>query len=56
MQQQQQVASEHRCKTDPKELKMTVEKGAPDGTEVRALHQSRFTHQGCLADPKVAVQ
>ena len=35
VQQQQQVASEHRCKNEPKELKMTVEKGAPDGHEVR---------------------
>jgi DnaJ-class molecular chaperone len=35
VQQQQQVPSEHRCKNEPKELKMTVEKGAPDGTEVR---------------------
>merc|ERR1712216_795412 len=30
VQQQQQVASEHRCKNEPKELKMTVEKGAPE--------------------------
>jgi DnaJ-class molecular chaperone len=35
VQQQQQVPSEHRCKQEPKELKMTVEKGAPDGHEVR---------------------
>ncbi len=35
VQQQQHVPSEHRCKNEPKELKMTVEKGAPDGHEVR---------------------
>ncbi|EKX38705.1 hypothetical protein GUITHDRAFT_76979, partial [Guillardia theta CCMP2712] len=35
VQQQQQVPSEHRCKNEPKELKMTVEKGAPDGYEVK---------------------
>jgi DnaJ-class molecular chaperone len=35
VQQQQQVPSEHRCKQEPKELKMTVERGAPDGHEVR---------------------
>mmetsp|Transcript_28740 Transcript_28740/g.42237 ORF Transcript_28740/g.42237 Transcript_28740/m.42237 type:complete len:358 (-) Transcript_28740:75-1148(-) len=35
VQQQQQVQSESRCKNEPKELKMTVEKGAPDGHEVR---------------------
>lgn len=35
VQQQQQVPSEHRCKNENKELKMTVEKGAPDGHEVR---------------------
>jgi len=35
VQQQQQVPSDHRCKQEPKELKMTVERGAPDGHEVR---------------------
>jgi len=34
VQQQQQVPSEHRCKNEPKELKISVEKGAPDGLEV----------------------
>jgi len=36
VQQQQHVPSEHRCKTEPKTLSLTVEKGAPDG------HESRF--------------
>mmetsp|Transcript_32616 Transcript_32616/g.82248 ORF Transcript_32616/g.82248 Transcript_32616/m.82248 type:complete len:365 (+) Transcript_32616:155-1249(+) len=35
VQQQQQVPSEYRCKNEPKELKVTVEKGSPDGHEVR---------------------
>lgn len=35
VQQQQHVPSEYRCKNEPKELKVTVEKGSPDGHEVR---------------------
>lgn len=35
VQQQQHVPSDYRCKNEPKELKVTVEKGSPDGHEVR---------------------
>jgi DnaJ-class molecular chaperone len=43
VQQQQHVPSEYKCKNEPKELKVTVEKGSPDGHEVRFKGASEQT-------------